>query len=133
MQRPPLSRLRVVALGAFATASFVVACNSILDFDQFQVGATDGGPNTNPSDTGVTEASSGGPVNDGGADAEASACGSVGPSGNACYSCAPTTTDQYLNSCAGTCIPFDNATKIPAQYMVNGVFVPPTIPDGGIK
>ena len=46
----------------------------------------------------------------GGAGGAGGAANCVGTDFPNCYSCAPKTNDQYLNSCKGGCQPFDNST-----------------------
>ena len=111
------SRAVLVALAVTATAAAAFGCSAILGLGDFDVGATDAGlTDTGTPDTGVDSGDGGNTCN---VDLTTT-----------CYPCAPTQTDQYLNSCTdGTCVPFDQ-TRLKDLLLPDGG-LPPIPPDGG--
>lgn len=126
-----MRRVRFSFLGLLAAAALAAACNSILDFGQFEINPTDGGTSNN-GDGGGTDAGDGGNNGNREAGVDGSASCNVDLT-QACYpaACTPSTTDQYLNSCNGqneTCSPFDNSRV--SAFLVDGGL--PKIPEGGV-
>ena len=107
-----------------------IACNSLLDFDSFEIKAADGGgggidaPTDGPTDT------------DGGGDG-----GCIDPTGfggKGCFRCTPTTNEELLNACTSSQFEqFDNAARImgfdpakPTPDLVDGGPTPPPFDAG---
>jgi hypothetical protein len=130
---------RAWILLVFVSAMFAVACNALLDFGQFEVGALDGGGSQTDvvtSDSDVSEGGSSG-VNDAGAD-DGGCIDPAGFGGRGCYRCKPTNQEQLLRACTKAKFEsFDNATRIkdfdasdPRPAIVNGGPLPPNFDAG---
>lgn len=105
----------VFLLFAAVTPAALLACNAILNFDQFHVGATTS-PDSAP--TAVVDAAGDGGCID-----------PTGFGGKGCYRCAPQTNDDFLNACTTSSFEaFDNAARI--QGYDPNVPMPPLV-DGG--
>lgn len=145
---------------ALVTMLFVVACNTLLDFDQFEVGALGadgGGTDSNPADTNAPpndvntnnpDVNNPNPTGDAGDGGNIDAGGCIDPTGfggRGCYRCKPTTQAQFQSACTTSKFEtFDNATRIqqfdpstPRPPIVDGGplppdFNPPSSSSGGV-
>lgn len=114
MVRHSRARASLLLLAAGGAAA-LVACNAILDFDQYRVSA-------------------GGPIVDGGSgDATADDGGGCidpnGFGGRGCFRCTPTTNEELLNACTSADFEhFDNAARIQGFDPANPR---PALVDGG--
>ncbi|MBX3231547.1 MAG: hypothetical protein KIT84_24035 [Labilithrix sp.] len=119
---------------ALVIASFAVACSSLLDFDQFEVGALDDA-GSNVTDTGSPD---GGDTPDASDTDDGGCFDPAGFGGRGCWRCAPTNQDEILNACtASDFVPFDNAARIagydpntPQPPLVDGGPTPPPFDAG---
>jgi hypothetical protein len=96
-----LGRHRAVVGGLIAALAVAcaTACSSILGFGDFAIGGPDAGLPTDGPAPGAEGGSDGG--SEASCDVDLTAV---------CYACAPTETDQFLNSCTtGQCLTFDHA------------------------
>ena len=115
MDRSRLRSSATFVLLAVVAPAALLACNAILNFDQFHVGTTptDAAPN---------------PVVDAAGD-DGGCIDPTGFGGKGCFRCTPQTSDDLLNACTtSTFEAFDNAARI--QGFDPNVPMPPLV-DGG--
>jgi hypothetical protein len=131
MNTKNFSRNSVVALAFGAVLALAPACGSSNSNPKPSnpVGGSGGvGGSSNPGSGGTANPGTGGTANPGtggsnpgtgGANSTGGAAGAAGAAGSGgnctgtdgCYSCTPTTNDQFLNACTtADCAPFDNST-----------------------
>jgi hypothetical protein len=124
------ARARLIFVLMIALAFAAAACNALLDFESYKVGA-DGG---NPSDGG----NDGDPSIDGGDASDGGCIDPTGFGGRGCYRCTPTTNEQLLSACTTSKFEtFDNAARIknfdpnmPKPPLENGGPLPPNFDAG---
>src|SRR4051812_22493732 len=115
MDRSRLRSSRIFALLVAIAPAALLACNALLNFDQFHVGAA----TTDAAPTPLSDAAAG----DGGC------IDPTGFGGKGCYRCTPQTSEEFLNACTtSTFEAFDNAARI--QGYDPNVAMPPLV-DGG--